>query len=125
MRRNARFVRAPRAGATHADVPPVVITLPDDSEIASDDPAVHGKLSDVAGARVTLCPLKDASDRKHYRAPKLTESQFRESFGVGPGEPLPDFSMISLSKLAELARYATPRGTHFDAYTLHLLTSAS
>jgi hypothetical protein len=125
MRCSARFARPPRGGSTPPDVPPVVITLPDDTEVSSDDPAVHARLSEVAGTKVTLCALKDASDGEHYRAPKLTERQFREAFAVGPDEPLPDFSMIPLSKLAELARYATPRGTYYDAFTLHVMTTSS
>ena len=37
----------------------------------------------------------------------------------------PDFSMMPLGTLMELGSYATPRGTYFDAATLHVITRAS
>lgn len=111
--------------ARYVGEPEVAITFPDGGEVRSDDPDVHRRLSDFLGRAVTLCPLRPASDKAHYRAAKSTAAEMRAAFGVGPGEPLPDFSMLPASKLAELARYATPPGTYFDAYTFHLVTTSS
>src|SRR5262249_10134905 len=74
---------------------------------------------------VQLAPRQPATDRGHYRAAPLTLEEMRREFGVAPGEPLPDFSMMPAAKLAQLARYATPPGTYFDAYPLHIGTTAS
>jgi uncharacterized protein len=103
----------------------VAITLPDGAEVRSDDPDVHRRLSDVVGRAVTLCPLRPASDHDFYRAATTTEREMREFFAVEAGEPLPDFSMLPAAKLAELYRYATPPGTYFDAYALHVVTTSS
>jgi hypothetical protein len=121
----ARFIEPPQAESRLDDIPPAVIGFPDGAEIASDDVRIHDALSDLAGAKVTLCALRDASDHKHYRAPRLTDSEMRRSFAVGPDDPLPDFSMLPLTKLAQLMVYATPPGTYFDAYPLHVLTTTT
>jgi len=118
----ARFVEAPTAEGPPAQV---AIRLPDGSEVSSDDPDVHRRLSAAAGRTVTLCGPRPASDGDHYRTPKPTAAEMREFFAVESGEELPDFSMLPASLLAELYQYATPRGTYYDAYTLHILTSAS
>jgi hypothetical protein len=121
----ARYVAEPPVDATPVDVPAVTIEFPDGSQVRSGDPAVHERLSAFLDRRVTLWALRPASDHDHYRAAKPTRSDLRKEFAVEPGDPLPDFSMLPLSVLAELGRFATPRGTHFDAYTLHLVSSAT
>ena len=122
---SARFVAEPPADVGPGSVPPVEITFPDGTTCRSTDPDVDAKLSAFAGRRVTLCALRDASDREHYRAAKSTASDMREQFAVDDGAALPDFSMMPLGKLAELGRYATPPGTYFDAMALHVVTTAS
>jgi uncharacterized protein YcbX len=102
-----------------------VITLPDGAEVRSDDPDVHARLSAALGREVTLCALRPASDADHYRAAKMSPAERREIFGVADDEPLPDFSMLPVGVLAELARFATPRGTYFDAFPVHVVTTAS
>jgi len=121
----ARYVREPAPDVGPGTVPDVVITLPDGTTVRSDEPGVHARLSEVLGKTVTLCSLRPASDREHYRAVKSTADERREQFAVAPGEPLPDFSMIPMAKLLELARYATPPGTYFDAAALHVVTTSS
>jgi uncharacterized protein YcbX len=49
----------------------------------------------------------------------------RRQFDIPDGEPLPDFSMFPVRKLAELARYATPVGALYDAYPILVMTRAS
>ena len=121
---SARFAEAPER-ASPGSSPHVVITLPDKTELMSDDPLVHRRLTDLVGRKVTLVPLAARSDRRHYRAPKLGLEEMRRMFGVGAKDPLPDFSMFPLSKLGELTLFATPPGSYHDAYPLHLLTTAS
>lgn len=140
----ARYREAPAAeGAPpHAD-----LTLPDGTQTATDDSAVNERLSALVGRRVTLWPLQPAHDRAHYRrampaarvvgllsrsrsfrrlalgAMRLTgqDKKLREDFGREPGEPLPDLSALP----AEIFEFTSPPGTYFDAFPIHLLTTAS
>jgi hypothetical protein len=120
----ARFVEAPVSAGSSVSAR-VAIELPDKTEVTSDDPLVHRRLSDLVGRKVTLSPLRAASDRRHFRAPLLKLKEMRRMFGVGATDPLPDFSMFPLAKLGQLTVFATPPGTYHDAYPLHLLTTAS
>src|SRR5215213_4886995 len=140
----ARYREEPAAeGAPpHAD-----IKLPDGTETSTDDPKINGLLSELLGRRVTLWPLQPATDRAHYRraipaarvvglfsrsrnfrrlaigAMRLAgkDKELREDFGREPGEPLPDLSLLP----AEIFEFTSPPGTYFDAFPVHLLTTAS
>src|SRR5215211_9354196 len=140
----ARYREEPAAeGAPpHAD-----ITLPDGAETSTDDPKINELLSDLVGRRVTLWPLRPATDLAHYRraipaarvvgflsrsrsfrrlalgAMRLAgkDKELREDFGREPGEPLPDLSALP----AEIFEFTSPPGTYFDAFPVHLLTTAS
>jgi hypothetical protein len=140
----ARYREEPAAGGAppHAD-----IKLPDGSQTSTDDPKVNGLLSDLLGREVTLWPLRPASDRAHYRraipaarvlgflsrsrnfrrlavgAMRLAgkDRELREEFGREPGESLPDLSLLP----AEIFEFTSPPGTYFDAFPIHLLTTAS
>jgi uncharacterized protein YcbX len=140
----ARYREEPAAeGAPpHAD-----ITLPDGTETSTDSPKINELLSELLGRRVTLWPLQPASDRAHYRrampaarvvgllsrsrsfrrlalgAMRLAgrDKGLRADFGREPGEPLPDLSALP----AEIFEFTSPPGTYFDAFPVHLLTTAS
>jgi hypothetical protein len=140
----ARYREPPAAGAAppHAD-----ITLPDGTQTATDAPDVGERLSELLGRRVTLWPVQAASDRAHYRrampfartigllsrsrgfrrlaqeALRLTgrDGWLREGFAREPGEPLPDLSALPPA----LFEFTSPPGTYFDAFPIHLLTTAS
>ncbi|MCA1614830.1 MAG: MOSC N-terminal beta barrel domain-containing protein [Acidobacteria bacterium] len=127
--------------------PSADITLPDGALTATDAPDVNERLSELLGRRVTLWPLRPASDRAHYRrampAARLVgflsrsrsfrrlalgamrvagrDRELREDFGREPGEPLPDLSALP----AEIFEFTSPPGTYFDAFPIHLLTTAS
>ncbi|MFL6336726.1 MAG: MOSC domain-containing protein [Pyrinomonadaceae bacterium] len=133
--------------APEGDPPHAEITLPDGTETSTDDPKINGLLSELVGRRVTLWPIQPASDRAHYRrampaarvlgllsrsrnfrrlaigAMRLTgkDRELREDFGREPGEPLPDLSLLP----AEIFEFTSPPGTYFDAFPVHLLTTAS
>jgi uncharacterized protein len=143
MRGAARYLEEPRADFT----PPVEITLPDGTITRSDAPDVSAVLSRWLASEATLCPLRPASDLEHYRravpgaglATALAKSswlrkavarvatigpsgaEMRDEFGRLPGEPLPDMSVFP----AEIYEFVSPPGTYFDAFPIHLLTSAS
>lgn len=128
-------------------IPQVEITFPDGSRVSSDDPQANARLSEVLGKLVTLWPLQPASNKAHYRRAKLSSrlagrlSQFsgfrsllptltsfgsmnvalREVFGREAGEPIPDISILP----PEVLEFTSPPGTYFDAFPIHVLTTAS
>jgi hypothetical protein len=121
LRCAARYRAEPDGDA----VPPVDITLPGGERTASDDPAVAERLSALLGRKVTLWPLRPADDLDHYRRgapdnPDL-EQELRQIFGRLPDEPLPDLAAIP----PEIFEYAAPRGTYFDVFPFHAVTTAS
>jgi len=122
----ARYVTEPHVGVGPGDVADVVVTFPDGSQVVSTDrEEMDGRLSDLAGKRVALVPLPPLDDKGAYRGVLVSKKDVRQQFGVAADEPLPDFSMFPLRKLAELAIYATPVGIFADAYALHIVTTSS
>ncbi len=118
----ARFVEHPHDGA----IPDVEITLPDGRTIRSRQPDTDGVLSEALARAVTLWPLQPASNRAHYRMGKgFKLRDYRQILGLKAGEPFPDVSPMSIRMLSELAMHVTPPGTYFDAFPLHVLTTAS
>jgi uncharacterized protein YcbX len=120
-----RCVARYRTEPDGARVPPVDITLPDGTTVASDAAAAAERLSALLGRRVTVWPLRPASERDHYRRglpdqPDM-EAELRAIFGREATEPLPDLSVFP----PELFEFTSPLGTYFDAAPVHLLTTAS
>jgi uncharacterized protein YcbX len=123
---SARFVEDPAGrSAGPGDVLEVIVTFPDRREVSSSDPAIHDRLSELIGKPARLESLPALSEKRRYRTPQLTKADIRRQFVIPDGEPLPDFSMYPVRKLAELARYATPVGALYDAYPILLVTRAS
>jgi len=117
----ARYLEEPGGRAT----PPAEITLPDGSRIRSDDPKASARLSELIGKRVTLHPLRPAADTEHYRRTvPLDAPELRDIMGRLPDEPLPDISTFPKDVIEEILAFTSPRGTYFDAFSLHLLTTA-
>lgn len=115
----ASYVRPPQ----REEIPHVRVRMPDGAELESRDPATNRALSELVGREVALCSVDQGL--RHFLNERPSSAKLRQIFGVKPGEPLPDLSMFPLWKLLELALFATPPGTHFDAYPLHLLSTAS
>src|SRR3954471_13117926 len=123
---SARFVEDPAGrSAGPGDVLEVIVTFPDGEEVSSSDPAIHARLSEQIGKPARLESLPALSEKRRYRTPQPTKPDMRRQFAIPEGEPLPDFSMFPVRKLAELARYATPVGALYDAYPIHLVTQSS
>jgi uncharacterized protein YcbX len=143
MQSAARYREAPAAGF----IPHVDITLPDGTGVGSDASDVNARLTELLGKPVSLWPLRPADDVQHYRRksktarmfgrlarfrafratlPALTSfgpahEQLREAFSREPGEALPDLSTLP----PQLLEFTSPLGTYFDAFPIHLLTTAS
>ena len=124
---SARYIDGTTAGA----VPHVEITLPDGDLVRSDDAAVNGRLSRALGRAVTLWPLQPAENADHYRIKGLMTGSMAEEMSamfaldLQPGQPMPDLSDIPPALLAEVSQFASPRGTYFDLYPVHVMTEAS
>jgi uncharacterized protein len=121
MRCAARYLEEPNGGA----VPPAEITFPDGSTARSDRPEASARLSELLGRKVTLWPRRPADDLEHYRRrlpedPGNLEGELREMFGRTKDEPLPDLTIFP----RELMEYTSPLGTYFDAFPIHLVTTA-
>lgn len=117
---SARYLSEPAPGSS----PPAEIRLPDGSTIRSDAADVGARLSSICGSPVSLWPLRPADDLEHYRRrlpadPAEREAGLREVLGRLPEEPLPDLSIFP----REIFEFTSPRGTYFDAFPLHLLTT--
>ncbi len=118
---SARYLAEPDDGT----IPSAAITLPDGTRTTTDDPDIARRLSALLGRRLTLWPRRSADDRDHHRRglPDHAdmETEMRHVFGREADEPLPDFSVFP----AELFEFTSPLGTYFDAFPLHVLTTAS
>jgi uncharacterized protein YcbX len=128
-------------------IPHVNIKFPDGSSVASDDPEINARVSAVLGRQVKLWPRQPASDKDHYRRPGMTarviapltevpgfrallptltklpgiDATLRASFSRTAEEPVPDISKLP----KELFEFTSPPGTYFDAFPIHVLTTAS
>lgn len=118
---HARYLAEPRGAST----PALELTFPGGTTMRSDHPDIHSALSDAVGRKVTLWSRRPADDDEHYRRGRITEADVRAQLDLGPEDPLPDFATLPEELLVELADYATPRGTYFDALPLSLLTTTS
>src|SRR3954468_1046181 len=123
---SARFVEDPAGrSAGPGDVLEVIVTFPEGTEVSSSDPAIDDHLSELIGKPARLESVPALLEKQLYRTPKAPKADMRRPFAIPDGEPLPDFSMFPVRKLAELARYATPVGALYDAYPILLMTRAS
>jgi uncharacterized protein YcbX len=123
MRLQARYLDEPTVTNR---APRVEITLPDGAgTITTDDPNVHDAVSNALDHRVTLWPLQPASDTEHYRrGPSDSDDivqELRDIFGRTEAEPLPDLSVFP----PEIVEFESPPGTYYDAFPIHVVTTAS
>jgi len=119
----ASYVSEPQVGGP---IPDVEITLPGGERFRAGDRDAAARLSAALGRSVTVWPLQPASAVEHYRHGKPDNPDIlaglRETFGLREGEPLPDISpFLALG----LDKYAYPLGSYFDAFPLHVLTTAT
>lgn len=139
----ARYRESPGAGV----IPHVDMRFPDGLKVSSDCSDVNARLTKLLGKPVSLWPLQPASESEHYRRksrmarvlgplakfrafraalPALTSfgpanAELREMFGREPAEPIPDLFTLP----AEIIEFTSPPGTYFDAFPIHVLTTAS
>jgi uncharacterized protein YcbX len=128
---SARYAEEPGPAAGPGNVPAVVITFPDGSEVSSADPAIHGRLTELVGRPVRLTALPPAADTSAHRlSMRQTKAGFsadevRRDFGLSESEALPDTSVFTTKQVLTLARFSTPPGTFVDLSPVHLLSTTS
>lgn len=119
MRLAARYAEPP---TPDRPVPHAVITLPDGSTVATDDPDRDARVSAALDHPVTLFPLQPPDSLDHYRrGPADTDDfleELRNVFGREGDEPLPDLSKMP----PVIFEYESPPGTYFDAFPLLIVT---
>lgn len=124
MRLAARYAQAPAEGSTR-ERRPVVITLPDGTEVRSDDDDADEKISVAVGHRVRLEALQPADDLDHYRrGPGDSDdiiAELRAVFGRVEDEPLPDLGQFP----PVIVEYESPPGTYYDAFPLLVMTTSA
>jgi uncharacterized protein YcbX len=139
----ARYRQTPENGV----IPSVEIRFPDGTSTTSDDQDANARLSALLGRSISLWPLQPATNLEHYRRkavaarllgrfaryktfraalPTLTSFgnanvELRQMFSREPNEPIPDISVLP----PEVLEFTSPPGTYFDAFPIHVLTSAS
>jgi uncharacterized protein len=109
----AAFVDAPRLGAA---LPPVRITLPNGTVVASTQPSLDQVLSRALGREVTL----DAAERGQR---EVVESTFPNPWVPTAEEYWPDVE--GLDHRDAVTDFELPAGTFFDCAVVHVLTTAT
>lgn len=108
----AGYAQEPGGGA----MPAVRITMPDDSEVMSDDPEAENALSDLLGRKVSLITSTD--DVAMLEEVWIPEKQ-SDPYGPVVGSEGDD-------RLIEIpASIGAPQGTLFDYSAVHLVTSGT
>ncbi len=114
---SARYLESP----SETRIPPVEVTLPDRTTVRTDDPEANTRISHALGRAITLWPRQPEENREHYRRQERGPEELRQVLGLEEGDPFPSFEGIP----EDLFQYVSPLGTYFDAYPLHILTTAS
>ena len=108
-----------------SNIPPAEICFPDGSKISSDSGIVNERISQYLGSEVSLFPRLPESQEEHYRRKEeLSEPVIRQMLGLHKNEPIPDLSVFPDNVFQEISEFSTMKGTYFDAYPIHLLTTS-
>ena len=114
-----------RGPTINGSIPIVDISFPDGSNVGSDSPGVHDRLTALVGKASTLEALRPPSDVQFYRRHKADANTWLEELAATftrlPGEPLPDFN--SLPPI--LVDHVSVPGTFFLVTPVHVLTTAT
>ncbi len=115
-----------RLGAEmRADSSSAVITLPDGSTVATDDPTVNEQLTAAVGHPVSMWAKQPADNTDFYRRGRPDSDdimvEMRSIFGRLEDEPLPDFSVFP----PEMIEFEYPPGNYFDCYPLMLMSTSA
>ena len=143
MQCSARYRDEP----TKTSIPNVDMLFPDGQQIGSEDNNVNARLSKALDREVTLWPRQPPENLEHYRRKSISarlvgplaksatfrswlptlsklpniSKALRHEFSREADEPIPDLSTLP----PEIIQFTSPLGTYFDAFPIHVLTTAS
>ena len=123
---NARYQHEPKDGIAYKDdIPSVIIGFPDGRELDALDEQ-SAAMSDFLGKSVRLYPLEPPENKDHYRmSSPPSEEEFARLLGVRPGEDPLDMGDYDPALLEFLMEYSAIPGTYYDAFPLHMITTAA
>lgn len=99
------------------------ILFPNGEQFPITSPDISARISSALKHRVELVE-SSGKPPAHFRLRAFrSPAVLRRLLGARRGGPTPDLSQLPLSMLATLSWYASPPGTYFDAFPLHLVTS--
>lgn len=114
-----------KLGASMRDDGTALITLPDGSTVATDDPDVDRRVSAAVDHPVSLWAKQPAENTEFYRRGRPDHddvmTELRDIFGRDEDEPLPDFSVFPPSMI----EFEYPPGNYFDVYPLMIMTTSA
>ncbi len=128
---SARYALAPGPDDGPGNVPEVIVTMPDGTELASGGGELDQALSDLVGREVRLTALPPSSDTSLHRLSvqqtraNYSPTEVRRDFGLSDQEALPDTSVFTTRQMLTLARFATPPGTFVDLSPVHVVSTTS
>lgn len=103
----------------------VVITLPDGSEVTTDQPDAAERVSVAIDHEVTLESLRPPEDLEHYRRGAAYHDdpmdELRSIFGRTEDEPLPDLTVFPPT----IFENESPPGTYHDAFPLMIMSTSA
>lgn len=108
------------------EIPAASLKFSSGQKIDTRSEGVSQLISELIDREVELVPLQPPENTQHYRSSKrASEEDFARMMNIKPGEDIPDFSEVDQDLMSILMENTSPPGKHVDAYSLHLLTTAS
>ena len=107
-------------------IPAAILEFSNGQKIDSRSDGVSSLISELIHHEVELVPLQPPENTQHYKSSKRSSPEdFARMMNIKPGEDIPDFSEVDQDLMSLLMENTSPPGKHVDAYSLHMLTTAS
>lgn len=121
----ARYLFDPSEKLAYRDeVPPVVIQFPDGRELVSPEEQVAA-ISEFTGRPLMLHSLEPPQNLDHYRMSKPHSKEFMRALTDMLREEKSAFENFDQETGSTPMEYSCPPGAYYDAFPLHLLTTAT
>lgn len=122
---SARYLLDPSDSVAYRDeIPQVAIQLPDGRELVSPQEQVAA-ISELTGRKLILHSLEPPQNIDHYRMSKPPSKEFMKALTDMLEKENPGLANDDQDSRSMRMACSCPPGTYFDAFPLHLLTTAS